>query len=297
MHTIEIQGLTKHFDGVTAVDDLSFSVDAGTVTGFLGPNGAGKTTTLRALLGLVRPDAGIATINGVRYAALARPAATVGAVLEASGAHPSRTAAAHLRVHAIAADIDPRRVGEVLDVVGLADAAGRRVGGFSLGMRQRLALATALLGDPPVLVLDEPTNGLDPAGVRWLRDLLRRLASEGRAVVVSSHLLSEVAHTVDHVVIIDHGRLVRSAPLADLAGPAAVAVRTPEAERLQTLLASTGIATRRDGPDVVVAVGSTPEAVGRLVAGAGLVVYELRLVGGSLEDAFLSLTSNTEVLR
>jgi ABC-2 type transport system ATP-binding protein len=297
VHSIEIHGLTKRFGGVTAVDGLSFSVDAGTVTGFLGPNGAGKTTTLRALLGLVRPDAGTATIDGVRYADLDRPAATVGAVLEAAGAHSSRTAAAHLRVHAMVADIDPRRVGEVLDLVGLTDAAGRRVGGYSLGMCQRLALATALLGDPPVLVLDEPTNGLDPAGVRWLRDLLRRLASEGRAVVVSSHLLSEVAHTVDHVVIIDRGRLVRSAPLADLAGPSAVAVRTPVAQRLQAVLAGAGIATRLDGSDVVVALGSTPEAVGRLVAGAGLVVYELRPVGGSLEDTFLSLTSNTEVLR
>jgi ABC-2 type transport system ATP-binding protein len=296
MHSIEIHGLTKRFGGVTAVDDLSFCVDAGVVTGFLGPNGAGKTTTLRALLGLVRPDTGRATIDGLPYTALARPAATVGAVLEAAGAHPSRTAVAHLRVYAMGAQIDPR-IEEVLDMVGLTAAAGRRISQFSLGMRQRLALATALLGDPHVLILDEPTNGLDPAGVRWLRDLLRQLASEGRAVLVSSHLLAEVAHTVDHVVIIDHGRLLRSASLNELAGPPAVAVRTPEAARLQTVLSDAGIATRLDCPDVVVAVDSSPEAIGRLVAGARLVVYELRLVGGSLEDTFLSLTSTPEVLR
>jgi ABC-2 type transport system ATP-binding protein len=218
MHTIEVSGLTKHFGGLTAVDDLSFTVDAGTVTGFLGPNGAGKTTTLRMLLGLVRPDAGTALINGLAYQRLPQPAATVGAVLDAAGAHPARTARDHLRVHAMGADIDPGRIDEVLDVVELTAAADRRVGGFSLGMHQRLGLATALLGDPEVLILDEPTNGLDPAGVRWLRDLVRDLASRGRAVLVSSHLLAEVQHTVDHVVIVDHGRLVRAGSLADVAG-------------------------------------------------------------------------------
>ena len=298
MHRIEIHGLSKHFGGLTAVDGLSFTVDAGTVTGFLGPNGAGKTTTLRALLGLVRPDAGSATIDGIAYAALPRPAATVGAVLDAAGAHPSRSGRNHLRVHALGAGIDGRRIDDVLDLVGLTDAADRRVGGYSLGMRSRLALATALLGDPGVLVLDEPTNGLDPAGVRWLRDMLRHLASEGRAVLVSSHLLAEVAHTVDRVVIIDRGRLVRSAPLAELAGPPAVAVRSPDADRLEAVLAAAAITTRRDGPDVVVALHASPEAIGRIVADARLVVYELRLVGGSLEDTFLSLTAPTaEALR
>ena len=219
MHAIEITGLTKRFGDLTAVDDLSFTVDAGRVTGFLGPNGSGKTTTLRALLGLITPDAGTATIHGTPYRSVVHPAATVGAVLDAAGAHPSRTARNHLRVHAVAGELDPARVDEVLCLVDLQDAADRRVGGFSLGMRQRLHVATALLGDPDVLILDEPTNGLDPAGVRWLRDLLRSLAAEGRAVLISSHLLAEVAHTVDDVVIIARGRAVRSAPLAELDGP------------------------------------------------------------------------------
>jgi ABC-2 type transport system ATP-binding protein len=218
MHSIEITGLTKRFGRLTAVDDLTFTVDAGTVTGFLGPNGAGKTTTLRALLGLIRPDAGTVRINGVPYERLERPAATVGAVLDAAGAHPSRTARNHLRVHAMGADIDADRIDEVLELVDLEGAADRRVGGFSLGMRQRLGLATALLGDPEVLILDEPTNGLDPAGVRWLRDLVRGLAGRGRAVLVSSHLLAEIQHTVDHVVIVDHGRHIRSGTLAEVAG-------------------------------------------------------------------------------
>jgi ABC-2 type transport system ATP-binding protein len=218
MHTMEINGLTKRFGRVTAVDDLSFTVDSGAVTGFLGPNGAGKTTTLRAMLGLARPDGGHATINGARYQDLDRPAAAVGCVLDASGAHPSRTARDHLRVHAMGLGMGrrDRRVEDVLELVDLTEAADRRVHGFSLGMRQRLGLATALLGDPPALILDEPTNGLDPAGVRWLRDLLRSLAGQGRAILVSSHLLAEVSHTVDHVVIVDRGRLVRSAPLAEL---------------------------------------------------------------------------------
>jgi ABC-2 type transport system ATP-binding protein len=188
----------------------------------------------------------------------------------------------------------------VIDLVGLTDAAGRRVGGFSLGMRQRLSLATALLGDPAVLVLDEPTNGLDPAGVRWLRDLLRGLAAEGRAILVSSHQLAEVGHTVDHVVIVDRGRLVRAAPLADLAGPTAVSVRTPEADRLRAALATAGltVAPSKEGsPNDVLVLDTSPEAVGRLVAAAGLVVYELRLVGSSLEDAFLELTESREEVR
>ena len=219
MHAIQVTGLIKRFGPVTAVDDLSFTVGAGRVTGFLGPNGSGKTTTLRALLGLVRPDAGTATIHGMPYRHLAHPAATVGAVLDAAGAHPSRTARNHLRVHALAGDLDTGRVDQVLGLVDLREAADRRVGGFSLGMRQRLHVATALLGDPDVLVLDEPTNGLDPAGVRWLRDLLRRLAAEGRTVLVSSHLLAEVAHSVDDVVIIDRGRALHAGPIADLHGP------------------------------------------------------------------------------
>jgi ABC-2 type transport system ATP-binding protein len=216
MPVIEISGLTKRFADVTAVDHVSFTVDQGSVTGFLGPNGAGKTTTLRMLLGLVTPTAGRATINGRPYRGLPAPLHAVGAALESSSAYPGRTARSHLRITALAGGAPRRRVEEVLELTGLADAAGRRVGRFSLGMKQRLGLAAALLCDPEILILDEPANGLDPEGVRWLRQLLRRLAGEGRTVLVSSHILAEVAQTVDRVVILDHGRLVTQAPLADL---------------------------------------------------------------------------------
>ena len=216
MPVIEVRGLTKRFGPVLAVDQLSFTVERGTVVGFLGPNGAGKTTTLRMLLGLVRPDAGTATINGRSYADLAEPLHQVGAVLEASSFHPGRTARNHLRVQALAGQADPSRIDDVLDLVGLTDAAGRRAGKFSLGMRQRLGLATALLTDPELLILDEPANGQDPEGVRWLRDMLRGLAEEGTTVLVSSHILAEVAQTVDSVVILDRGRLVAQSTLAEL---------------------------------------------------------------------------------
>jgi ABC-2 type transport system ATP-binding protein len=216
MGTIQISGLRKCFGPVAAVDGLSFTVRPGSVTGFLGPNGAGKTTTLRMLLGLVRPDAGSALINGVPYRDLPEPSHEVGAVLEASSFHPGRTARAHLRIQARAADVEPSRVDDVLSLVDLSAAAGRRVGGFSLGMRQRLGLATALLADPGILILDEPANGLDPEGVRWLRDLLRGFAAEGGTVLVSSHQLAEVAQTVDSVVIIRRGRLVAQGPIAEL---------------------------------------------------------------------------------
>jgi ABC-2 type transport system ATP-binding protein len=216
MSVIEVCGLTKRFGPVLAVDRLSFTVEPGTVTGFLGSNGAGKTTTLRMLLGLVRPDAGTATINGKAYADLAEPLHQVGAVLEASSFHPGRTARNHLRIQAMAGQADPSRIDDVLGLTGLSDAADRRVGGFSLGMRQRLGLATALLTDPELLILDEPANGLDPDGVRWLRDLLRGLAAEGATVLVSSHILAEVAQTVDTVVILDRGHLVAQSSLAEL---------------------------------------------------------------------------------
>jgi ABC-2 type transport system ATP-binding protein len=216
MSVIEVRGLTKRFGPVLAVDRLSFAVEPGEVVGFLGPNGAGKTTTLRMLLGLVRPDAGTATINGRAYPDLPEPLHQVGAVLEASSFHPGRTARNHLRVQALAGEADPSRIDDVLELTGLTEAADRRVGGFSLGMRQRLGLATALLTDPQLLILDEPANGLDPEGVRWLRDLLRGMAAEGATVLVSSHILAEVAHTVDSVVILDRGRLVAQSSLADL---------------------------------------------------------------------------------
>jgi ABC-2 type transport system ATP-binding protein len=243
--TVTVRDLTKRFGrgesgSVLAVDRLSFSVSPGRVTGFLGPNGAGKTTTLRMLLGLVRPTEGTATIGGMPYRDLPDPLRTVGAALEATGFHPGRSARDHLRVLTAAGGLPDRRVEEVLAAVALTESADRRVGGFSLGMRQRLALAAVLLGDPAVLLLDEPANGLDPEGMAWLRGLLRLLAGQGRTVLISSHVLSEVQQTVDDVVIINAGRLVRQASLADLEGPAATLVRTPVPQRLVARLAEAG---------------------------------------------------------
>jgi ABC-2 type transport system ATP-binding protein len=217
---VEVRGLTKSFGPARAVDEVSFAVTPGILTAFLGPNGAGKTTTLRMLLSLVEPDSGLAVIGGRRYRDIPDPARHVGAALEAASFHPGRTARDHLRAHATAGRVSRSRVGEVLELTGLAAAAGRRVGGFSLGMRQRLSIATALLGDPEVLILDEPANGLDPHGIRWLRELLRGLAAEGRTVLVSSHILGEVAMTADSVVIMSHGRLIAQAPLAELTAQA-----------------------------------------------------------------------------
>ena len=297
MAVITIQGLTKRFGEVVAVDDLSFKVDQGTVVGFLGPNGAGKTTTLRMLLGLVTPTAGTARIDGRLYRGLAEPVHHVGAVLEASGFHPGRSARNHLRVVATAAGLPSGRVDQVLEQVGLAHAARRRVGGFSLGMRQRLGLATALLGDPRVLVLDEPANGLDPEGVHWLRGLLRHLADQGRTVLVSSHVLAEVAQTVDQVVIIAAGRLVTQSTLAALTARTdqLVRVRTPQAEALRPLLAAQGIHADPDGADRLLAAGTTTEAVGKTAAAAGIVIYEMTTERSNLEDVFLQLTSQQGV--
>jgi ABC-2 type transport system ATP-binding protein len=297
MAVITIQGLTKRFGQVVAVDDLSFQVDQGTVVGFLGPNGAGKTTTLRMLLGLVSPTAGTARIDGKPYRELADPIRHVGAVLEASSFHPGRSARNHLRVVATAAGLPRNRADQVLEQVGLTQAARRRVGGFSLGMRQRLGLATALLGDPQVLVLDEPANGLDPEGVHWLRGLLRQLADQGRTVLVSSHVLAEVAQTVDQVVIIARGRLVTQSTLAALTARTEqlVRVRTPQAEALRSLLAAQGIQADPDGTDQLVAVGTTTAAVGRTAAVAGVVIYEMGAERSNLEDVFLQLTSQQGV--
>ncbi len=296
MTPLAIHGLSKRFGDVLAVDDLTFSVEAGTITGFLGPNGAGKTTTLRMLLGLVRPTAGEALIHGVPYAQLHDPVRHVGALLEASSFHPGRTARDHLRVLATAAGIPLRRADAVLEEVGLAHAARRRVGGFSLGMRQRLGLGAALLGDPSVLVLDEPTNGLDPEGVHWLRAFLRDRAAAGGTVLVSSHLLAELALSADHVVILKQGRLVRQAPIGDLTRQAGsrVHVLTPEAARLAALLGDRGITAALSAPQELVATGTTAEAVGRAVADAGVVVYEMRMEQPNLEEAFLALTSDSE---
>ncbi len=292
MAVITIEGLTKSFGDVVAVDGLSFEVDQGMVTGFLGPNGAGKTTTLRMLLGLVTPTAGTARIQGRPYRELTAPLRYVGAVLEASSFHPGRTARNHLRVVTTAAGLSGARADEVLGQVGLEPAADRRVGGFSLGMRQRLALATALLGDPETLVLDEPANGLDPEGIHWLRRFLRDLADQGRTVLVSSHVLAEVAQTVDQVVIIARGRLVAQSTLAALNARTeqAVRVRTPDVGALRPLLAARGIQADLAGPDQVVAIGTTTKAVGQAAAAAGIVIYEMGAERSNLEEVFLELT-------
>jgi ABC-2 type transport system ATP-binding protein len=293
-HRIDVVGLTKRFGEVTALDDLSFSVRPGVVTGFLGPNGAGKTTTLRCLLGLVRPTAGTATLDGRDYRDLADPLFTVGAALEAADFHPGRSARAHLQVMALAAGVDTARVDLLLRQVGLEEFAGRRVGGFSLGMRQRLALAQALLGDPPVLILDEPANGLDPAGIAWLRGFLRSLAAEGRTVLVSSHVLSEVQQTVDDVVVIARGRLVRQGSLADLEqGSAAVLVRTPTPDRLREALGPSYDVSESDG--VVRVAGVTTQEVGHLAHEHGVELHELRAEASDLEKVFLAMTTDQEV--
>ncbi|HMG25972.1 MAG TPA: ABC transporter ATP-binding protein [Acidimicrobiia bacterium] len=300
MPAIEMRGLTKRFGHVTAVEDLSLDVQRGTVTGFLGPNGAGKTTALRMLLGLVEPTAGTATIDGRPYRDLADPLRRVGAVLEASSFYPGRTARNHLRVQAAAGGFDAARIDVVLELVGLGPAADRRVGGFSLGMRQRLALATALLGDPEVLILDEPANGLDPEGVRWLRQLLRAFADDGGTVLVSSHVLAEVAQTVDRVVILHRGRLVADAPLEQLAATAGtrpvVRIRTSRAEDLRAAAAAEGAQARVDGLDGVQVVGLTPERVGQIAADRAIPIFESVAEVADLEDVFLQLTSSQEAV-
>ncbi|MFB4315968.1 ABC transporter ATP-binding protein [Actinomadura sp. 21ATH] len=287
---ISVEGLVKQFGPVRAVDGLSFTARPGMVTGFLGPNGAGKTTTLRMLLGLVTPTAGRALIGGRPYAALDRPAAEVGAALEATGFHPGRTARDHLRITCAAAGLPGRRVDEVLELTGLADAAGRRVAGFSLGMRQRLALATAILGEPPVLVLDEPANGLDPAGVHWLRSLLRHLAGIGCTILVSSHVLPEVEQTADHVVIVARGRLVRDAPLAELVGAGGeLRVRTAQSAELAVALENAGGQVRRED-DLLWVTGLEPEEVGEAALHVRAVLGELARERSGLEKIFLELT-------
>ena len=285
---IELNGLTKSFGAVLAVDEVSAVALPGQVTALLGPNGAGKTTTLRMLLGLVAPDRGTATFDGRRYDELPDPVRQVGAVLEASGYHPGRTALDHLRVLATASGLPQDAPGRVLAETGLAADARRRVGQFSLGMRQRLGLAAAMLGDPAVLVLDEPTNGLDPPGVRWLRGYLRRLADKGRTVLLSSHALSEVELTADHVLVLAHGRLLRSSTLAALRAEAGVGsrVRTPDPDRLGAALDAAG--HRYRPTDEGLAVDATPEQVGELAAQHGVVLHGL--VGtADLEQAFFRL--------
>jgi ABC-2 type transport system ATP-binding protein len=290
---IEVVGLSKRFGTVRAVESLSFAVAPGVVTGFLGPNGAGKTTTLRCLLGLVTPSEGYAHIGGRLYRELEQPLQVVGAALEAASFHPGRTARDHLRYLAQAAGVPAVRVPEVLRIVGIEEYADRRVGGYSLGMRQRLGLAQALLGDPGVLVLDEPANGLDPAGIAWLRGFLRTLAAEGRTVLISSHVLSEVQQTVDEVVVLARGRLVTQGRLRDLeAAQATVLVRTPHRGRLaQALLESRNGATVTEASEAALHVtGLTTDEVGRIAYAAGVELHELSDRPGDLERMFLNLT-------
>jgi ABC-2 type transport system ATP-binding protein len=284
--------VSKRFGSVQAVSDLSFTVEASRVTGFLGPNGAGKSTTLRVLLGLVHANAGMATFDGRRYEELVHASAHVGAVLEEASFHPGRTGRNHLRVLAAAGRHPPARVSEVLDQVGLTAAANRRVKGYSMGMRQRLAIAAALLGDPDVLILDEPANGLDPPGIRWMRELLRAEAQRGRAVLVSSHLLFEVAQSVDDVVVIAGGRLRARGALEKVLGTPdgpVTRVRSAEAERLAALLHERGLTAEEHDSNALLVRGA-PEVVGRVAAEHGVALVELVPVSRSLEEAFLELT-------
>ncbi|HEU5010287.1 MAG TPA: ABC transporter ATP-binding protein [Gaiellaceae bacterium] len=288
---IEVEDLSKKFGPTLAVDGLTFSVQPGKVTGFLGPNGAGKSTTMRVILGLVRPTSGTTMVLGRRYSELDDPARRVGTLLETFDAHPGRSGRNHLRVLAVAAGIPRSRVDEVLGLVDLREAGKRRVKGYSLGMRQRLGLAAALLGDPEVLVLDEPANGLDPQGMRWLREFLRSLAAEGRTILISSHVLAEVAQTVDEVVIIHRGRLVRQAAMGEVDAMAAgsTTVRSPSADRLVALLAEDGIEAT-PGEDGRLGVVAPPERVGEIAAAHGIVLHELTVEHASLEEIFLELT-------
>jgi ABC-2 type transport system ATP-binding protein len=290
---VKAESLTKRFGEISAVTDLSFALEAGTITGFLGPNGAGKTTTLRMILGLTAPSSGQALVFDRPYAELPHAALRVGAVLEATDFHPGRSGRDHLRMLGKAAGIPDSRADEVLGLVDLGDAARRRVKGYSLGMRQRLGLATALLGDPELLILDEPANGLDPEGVRWLRDFLRRMASEGRTVLISSHVLAEVAQTVDRVLIISRGRLVLSSSLAELTAHAggAVRVRSADPQRLTTALRDEALQVTAGTDHALLVHGASSERVGEIAFAAGVPVHELVNDSGLLEDTFLELTA------
>jgi ABC-2 type transport system ATP-binding protein len=293
---IEVERLSKRFGPVTALDDLSFTVRPGRVTGFLGPNGAGKTTTMRIILGLAAPTSGRALVGGRRYDGLIRPLREVGSLLDATALHAGRTAWAHLWSIAQANGITKQRVTEVLGLTGLESVARRRVGGFSLGMKQRLGIAAALLGDPPVLMFDEPVNGLDPEGIHWIRGFFRELAADGRTVLVSSHLMSEMEQTADHLVIIGRGRLLADVPTAELIESSArrdVLLRTPRAAELAELIAQRdGTVTRQDDGALVV-TGLDAAAIGDLAAGAGIAVHALVPRQASLEDAYLDLTGES----
>ncbi|MFC7341511.1 ABC transporter ATP-binding protein [Saccharopolyspora griseoalba] len=296
---ISIQGLTKRYGDEVAVDHLSCTVRPGVVTGFLGPNGAGKSTTMRLMLGLDH-GLGSVTFGGKAYRELPNPVRTVGVLLDARAVHPGRTARQHLRMIAAGAGIDRRRVDEVLGAVGLDEAAARRIGGFSLGMHQRLGIAAALLGDPEHVILDEPANGLDPEGVRWMRSLLRELADEGRTVFVSSHLLSEMAQLADDLVVIGEGRLLAAEPVADFVDAHTrthVVVRTAQADRFRDWLGRAGFQVRREEPDVLVVEGADVDEVNEAARLAEVPVRELHTSRSSLEDAFLHATADTTTYR
>ncbi|WLQ50763.1 ATP-binding cassette domain-containing protein [Streptomyces poriferorum] len=292
---IEVNGLTKRYGTATAVKDLTFTVRPGEVTGFLGPNGAGKTTTLRMLLGLVEPTAGTATLQGRPFCEHPRGLRHVGALLDAGDVHGGRTARAHLAMLARSNSIPRSRVDQLLQDVGLAGAARRRVGGFSLGMRQRLGIATALLGDPPVLLFDEPLNGLDPEGVLWVRGLFRRLAAEGRTVFVSSHLMTEMEHTADRLVVIGRGELIAAESLTAFAARStrlSVTVGTPDPAALAPLLTAEGAEVVRDG-DRLTVTGLTAARIGELALDHHVLLHELTTLGASLEEAFMELTADS----
>jgi ABC-2 type transport system ATP-binding protein len=290
---IEVRGLSKRFGRVTAVEDLTFDVRPGAVTGFLGPNGAGKTTTMRMILGLDAPSGGHARVLGARYADLPAPMRAVGALLDAGAVHPRRTARDHLTCLALSNRISRTRVEEVLQLTGLAPVARRAAGGFSLGMSQRLGIAAALLGDPAVLVFDEPVNGLDPEGIVWIRTLMRDLAAEGRTVLVSSHLMAEMALTADHLVVVGRGRLIADIAADTLGRSGEVRVRTPDAEEFARTLSASGADVRREASGGLVVSGMAAEEIGRVAAAAGVVLYELTPLRTSLEEAFMELTRDS----
>ena len=293
---VVVSDLSKRFGSVHAVDRLSFVVEPGQVTGFLGPNGAGKTTTLRMALGLITPDSGSATFGGTPYSALSRPSSQVGAVLE-TAFHPGRSGRSHLRVYCAAAGISDERADAVLTQVGMTDAAKRKTGGYSLGMRQRLGLATALLGDPQVLILDEPANGLDPEGIQWLRNFLQHLAhDQGRTILVSSHLLAEVQQTVDRIVIIAGGKLVREGTIAELADPARASVhlRSPNAVTLHQALIGAGAQVETTSPGELTVRGMPIAAIGHLAFTSGVELHELRTATTDLEEIYFRLTAGQE---
>jgi ABC-2 type transport system ATP-binding protein len=293
---ITAEGLTKRYGPTTAVDDLSFEVHSGKVTGFLGPNGAGKSTTSRMVLGLDRPDSGMVTVDGQHYGALRRPLYDVGAMLEGKAVHPGRSAADHLLAVARSNGIPDRRVDEILDVVGLSSVAGKRAGGFSLGMGQRLGIGTALLGDPGTLILDEPVNGLDPDGILWIRNLLRSLAAEGRTVLLSSHLMSEMALTADQLIVIGHGKLISESTVENFIERSAhsfVRVRSTATERLGLLLRNQGATIDTEADGALAVTGADASAVGDLAAAHGIALHELSTQRASLEEAFMAATHDS----